>query len=126
MMRKVKEKLAKMFQGRYGLDELGGTLMMFSLAVYLLGVALKNAMVFFLSIAGIITVFYRVMSRQYWDRSEENRKYMRYVKLWQLKFENRKHSRIFMCKRCGKYIRVPKGKIQVIYTACGDKTIHYT
>lgn len=66
------------------------------------------------------------MSRQYWDRSEENRKYMRYVKLWQLKFENRKHSRIFMCKRCGKYIRVPKGKIQVICTACGDKTIHYT
>lgn len=127
-MRKVKEKLAKMFQGRYGLDELGGMLMMFSLAVYLLGVALKNAMVFFLSIAGIITVFYRVMSRQYWDRSEENRKYMRYVKLWQLKFENRKHSRIFMCKRCGKYIRVPKGKgkIQVICTACGDKTIHYT
>lgn len=127
-MKKIREKLDKLFQGRYGLDDFGKALLVFSFITYILGIAAQSEMIFSLSIAGFIFFLYRAVSRKHWDRSEENRKYMSYTKLWKLKYENRKYSRIFMCKRCGKYIRVPKGKgkIQVTCTACGDKTIHRT
>lgn len=127
-MKKVRKKLDKLFQGRYGLDDFGKALLVLSFITYILGIIFQSEMIFSLSIVGVIITLCRVMSCRHWDRSEENRKYMSYTKLWKLKYENRKYSRIFMCKRCGKYIRVPKGKgkIQVTCTACGDKTIRHT
>lgn len=127
-MKKIKEKINKLFQEAYGIDDFGKTLMVFGLITYILGILFKNTLLLTLSYAGIIFAIYRILSRQHWDRREENKKYLSYVKLWKLKYENRKHSRIFMCKRCGTYIRVPKkkGKIQVTCTVCGDKTIHRT
>lgn len=127
-MKKMREKLNKVFQGRYGMDELGKTLMVFNIMLYVIGAVLQSELIFSLSIAVLVLALNRMMSRQHWDRREENRRYTGYTKLWKLRYENRKHSRIFMCKRCGKYIRVPKGKgkIQVTCTACGNRTVHRT
>ena len=127
-MKKMREKLNKVFQGRYGMDELGKTLMVAGFILYAMGAILQSELFFSLSVVVMLLALYRMMSRQHWDRGEENRSYTGYTKLWKLRYENRKHSRIFMCKRCGKYIRVPKGKgkIQVTCTACGNKTIHRT
>lgn len=127
-MKRIREMIDRAFRGRYGLDELGKTLVILALIIYLAGVFSQSGILVSLSMAGILFAFYRVMSRRHWDRSEENRKYMSFVRLWKLKYENRKEYRIFMCRRCGKYIRVPKGKgkIQVTCTACGDKSIHRT
>lgn len=128
LMKKLREKLDKFFQGRYGQDDLGKAILIFSLLTYVLGVVIQNKLILLLSVMELIIVLYRALSRQYWNRSEENIRYMSYIKLWKLRYENRKHSRIFICKRCGRYIRVPKGKgkIQVTCTVCGGKTIHYT
>ena len=127
-MKKLKEYVNKLFQGRYGLDELGKMLIGLSLVLYILGIALQSEFIFAVSLLVLIFSLYRIFSRQNWDRGEENRKYMNYIKLWKLKYEHRESARIYMCKRCGKYIRVPKGKgkIQVTCTACGDKTIRRT
>lgn len=125
---KISDKLNRILRGRYGMDELGKDLMIIGLLLYVMGGILRSGLIFSLSVIVIIFTLYRMMSRQHWDRREENRRYTAYTKLWKLKYENRKYSRIFMCKRCGRYIRVPKGKgkIQVTCTACGDKTIHRT
>lgn len=127
-MKKLKDKINRFFQERYGLDELGKFLIVINLITYILGIFLRSKLILGISVLCMIFLLYRIMSRQHWDRSEENRKYMSYVKLWKLKYEHRKSARIYLCKRCGKYIRVPKGKgkIQVTCTVCGDKTIHRT
>lgn len=127
-MRKLKESLVRFFQGRYGMDELGKTLTIGSLAVYVLGVILQSSLLVTLAMMGVIYAWYRMLSRKHWDRSAENRKYNRYVKLWKLRYQERKTSRIYMCKSCGRMIRVPKGKgkIEVTCTVCGNKSIHRT
>ncbi len=127
-MKKAKKYVNKLFQGRYGLDDFGIMLIGMSLVLYLLGIVLKSEFIISLCLIVLFVSMYRILSRQHWDRGEENRKYLSYVKLWKLRIENRKYSRIYICKRCGKYIRVPKGKgkIQVTCTACGDKTIRWT
>lgn len=127
-MKNLKDKINLFFQGRYGLDELGKFLIIINLITYILGIFLRSNLILSVSALCMIFLLYRIMSRQHWDRIEENRKYMSYVKLWQLRYEHRKSARIYLCRRCGKYIRVPKGKgkIQVTCTVCGDKTIHRT
>lgn len=127
-MKKLKDKINRFFQGRYGLDELGKFLIVINLITYILGIFLRSNLTLGISASCMIFLLYRIMSRQHWERSEENRKYMSYVKLWQLRYEHRKSARIYLCKRCGKYIRVPKGngKIQVTCTSCGTKTIRWT
>lgn len=128
LLKNLKDKINRFFQERYGLDELGKFLIIINLITYILGVFWHSYLILGISVSCMIFLLYRIMSRQHWDRSEENRKYMSYVKLWQLRYEHRKSARIYLCRRCGRYIRVPKGKgkIQVTCTVCGDKTIHRT
>jgi len=127
-MKRINKKLNEFLKGRYGLDDLGRVLVAASSIVCILGIILKNELIAYLSILGFIFAIYRIMSQQHWERRNENRIYISYTKLWKLRYENRKYSRIYMCKRCGKYIRVPrgKGKIQITCTSCGDKIIRRT
>lgn len=125
-MHKIRESLSRFLQGRYGYDELGKLLMIIGIAVYFLGTIFRVNMI---SMLGSLIMFYelfRLLSKRNWDRSEENRKYMRFKKLWKLRYEERATSRIFVCKSCGKFIRVPKGKgkIQVTCPTCGASSVH--
>lgn len=127
-MKKIKDKISRFFQGRYGMDELGKTLLIASAICYVLGALVKSALLFSICLFLFIFSVYRMMSTQHWDRGEENRKYNQHVKLWRTRFQERKTSRIYMCKRCGKLIRVPKGrgKIQITCPHCGSKIIKRT
>ena len=127
-MNKVREKIKSFFQGRYGIDELGKAIVIVSIVIYLSGAVFKSSLLLCLAMAGLFCGLYRAMSRRIWDRERENCIYDRYKKLWKLQYQERKTSRIFMCKQCGRLVRVPKGKgrIQVTCTACGNKSIHRT
>ncbi|MBQ3583796.1 MAG: hypothetical protein IJA27_03685 [Lachnospiraceae bacterium] len=127
-MGKWKQKSEKFFQGRYGMDELGKAMLIANAIIYLIGCIFQSGFFLSLGIVGVTISLYRMLSRRQWDRNEENKKYMRYKKLWQLRYEQRNDSRIYMCKSCGRYIRVPKGKgkIMVTCTVCGDKRVHRT
>jgi len=124
-MNKLKEKTDRFFQGRHGLDELGKCTCIVSMVLYLLGGITQNGVLLSLGMVGFIWSIYRAVSKQEWDRNEENRKYTRYLKLWKVRWQERKTSRIYMCKSCGRMIRVPKGKgkIQVTCPSCGSKKI---
>lgn len=127
-MKRIKDKFSRFFEGRYGMDELGKTLLIASVICYALGALVKVGLFFSIGMFLFIYSVYRMMSKQHWDRGEENRKYNQHVKLWRTRFQERKTSRIYMCKRCGKLIRVPKGrgKIQITCPHCGSKIIKRT
>lgn len=127
-MKKFSKKINKFFQERYGMDELGKMIIMTSVVIYIIGVLGKSPYILSVALVGVFYELYRMMSKLRWERREENRGYMRYVKLWKRRYRERKHSRIYMCKSCGRFIRVPKGKgkIQVTCPTCGYKTIYRT
>lgn len=71
---------------------------------------------------------FRVFSKNREKRLKENHVFMSYVELVKMNFEQRKTHRIFMCKVCGKKVRVPKGKgkIEITCPSCGNKMTHHT
>lgn len=127
-MSRLQEKLSKWFQERYGMDELGESILGIATITYILWIAFQKQLLLAISLIGFTVCIYRILSRKHFERSEENQRYLRSIKLWKLKYENRKYFRIYMCKKCGRYIRVPKGKgkIQINCTVCGEKIIRRT
>jgi DNA-directed RNA polymerase subunit RPC12/RpoP len=110
------------------MDDLGKVILAVSFLVYLLGTFLQNTALALVGMIGLIVFAARALSGDRWERNEENRKYLAYLKLWKLRYENRKTARIYMCDRCGRYIRVPKGKgkIQITCPSCGNHMIRNT
>jgi DNA-directed RNA polymerase subunit RPC12/RpoP len=124
----MKEKVTRFVNSRYGIDDLGKTIFFISLAVYVLGVLLQNSILALAAMIGFLVFFCRVLSGEHIDRREENRKFLSYIKLWKLRYENRSTARVYMCPRCGRFVRVPKGKgkIQITCPGCGNKIIKNT
>lgn len=127
-MNRITEKIRGFFTGRYGLDELGKTLIGITLILYVLGQFSESRIIQYLSLIAFIVFFYRFMSRQKYERDEENCKYTRYLRSWKLKYEYRKTAKIYMCTKCGKMNRVPKGrgKVRITCPNCGNSIIRYT
>lgn len=124
-MNRIMQKVNQFFRNRYGMDELGKVLTVVSIVCYLLAAILKNKGFESIGICLLVYELFRMLSKRHWERAEENKVFMRYIKFWKLKYKERKTSRIYLCKRCKRFIRVPrgKGKIEVTCTACGDKTM---
>lgn len=127
-MNKIQGFFSRLFYGRNGWDELNKFIFAIDIVLYILAMVLKNGFIYYLSVFGCFYLLYRMFSKRLWDREAENRKYLSYVKLWKLKYEQRKTCKIFMCKSCGRYVRVPKkkGRIQVTCPVCGNKSTHRT
>jgi DNA-directed RNA polymerase subunit RPC12/RpoP len=127
-LNRITEKIRGFFTGRYGLDELGKTLIGITLILYVLGQFSESRIIQYLSLIAFIVFFYRFMSRQKYERGEENCKYTRYLRSWKLKYEYRKTAKIYMCTKCGKMNRVPKGrgKVRITCPNCGNSIIRYT
>jgi predicted RNA-binding Zn-ribbon protein involved in translation (DUF1610 family) len=114
--------------GRNGVDDITRVVVIISIIVYLISAVFK------LPVFGVITLIllyyalFRMISRNKEKRMLENQKYVNYIQAFKLNFEQRKTHRIFVCKRCGKKIRVPKGKgkIEITCPLCGNKMIHRT
>lgn len=127
-MRKIGDFFRKFMQGRNGTDDLGKVVLLASLVCYLISLFTKLSIFYVLGILGMVYALYRCMSRDIMNRSAENRRFLKFLSLQKLKWEQRKDFKIFACKRCGKTIRVPKrkGKIEVTCPACGNRSIHRT
>jgi predicted RNA-binding Zn-ribbon protein involved in translation (DUF1610 family) len=127
-LNRLKEKIRGFFTGRNGLDELGKTLIGITLILYVIGQFSESRIIQYLSLIAFIVFFYRFMSRQKYERDEENCKYTRYLRSWKLKYEYRKTAKIYMCTKCGKMNRVPKGrgKVRITCPNCGNSIIRYT
>ncbi len=127
-MKKIGNFFRNFMQGRNGTDDLARVVMWVSVACYLLSLITKLSLFYTLGIVGMVYALFRCLSKDIINRSAENRRFLKFLSLQKLKWEQRKDYKIFACKRCGRTIRVPKkkGKIEVTCPTCGNKSIHRT
>lgn len=150
-MNKLNAWLYNFMRGRYGFDQLGRTLSVCVVVLWILSIVLGVSANLFgrwaawassmLNWAGLIVLFvmiFRALSRNIAKRSAENEAYL----AWRSKRSDRggksskdissnkdqkdvKNYKYLTCSFCGQQMRVPKGKgkIAVKCPSCGEKTI---
>jgi len=127
-MDKIRQFLYKFMQGRYGTDELGKTILIVSVILYIVYAMTGWGILYSLAFAGTVYTLFRSLSKDINKRYMENQRFLKLLNLNKVKFDQRKEYKIFRCKNCGRNIRVPrkKGKIEVTCPVCRNKTIHRT
>lgn len=129
----MKEKFIRFMQGRYGFDQYGKFLMYVSL--FLLLISLFFRPIYFIAIALMIYMYYRVFSKNTYKRYNENLRFLnktaniRYIAEKTMKEqEMKKHYKIFTCPNCKQKIRIPKGhgKVEVTCPKCDTKFLKRT
>ena len=119
--------LRRFMQGRYGSDKLNTALLIVGVATCFLSMLTGTSIVsFFLTLAsyGLMgLVIFRMLSRNTYQRYQENRKYLRFLE----RIKDKEH-RHFDCPRCRQPVRVPrhKGKISITCPKCQEKFIRKT
>ena len=125
----MKEKLARFFWGRYGMDTLGWALVIASMALTFLSSIFDSGILLLVSYAPIVWALIRMLSRNTQARVRENQKFLSLwnpVKKWfRLQYHRirdiRTH-RYFPCPSCKNNLRVPKGKGEITVTCPVCKT----
>lgn len=127
----MKQKFAKFMYGRYGMDELSRALSFASLPLLLISVFLRReakGLVLLLVLVSLVFSYYRIFSKNFSKRREENAKYLRLkakaADRWRLRrdmWRQRHEYRFFKCPSCRAVLRVPKGKgkIRIVCKKCG-------
>ena len=112
-----RDRLARFMQGRYGMDEFGRFLNILTFVLIILSFFFRFLLL--PSVLLIVYEYFRILSRNYAKRSEENTWFCTYIlrrrtggNYYQKKSRTRTDSehRIFKCPNCTQKIRVPKGK----------------
>ena len=109
--------------GRYGTDELSKFMLAVCLVRLVINIFTGVQGVYLIALVLLGVCYFRMFSRNYVKRSEENRKYLDTVwkiKNWFLKKKNRiiqsKDFHIYKCPSCGQKIRIPRGKGKICIT----------
>lgn len=133
----MREKLARFMQGRYGVDELGRFMTGACFVILILELVTKWYVLTFVFWAAFLVIYYRMLSRDYGKRQQENQKFLnaRYkckAKWYQTFHKNsngyggygskggfkrcwkdiqqRMQYHIYKCPGCSQKIRIPRGK----------------
>lgn len=122
--------LRKFMYGRYGVDALSMTVIIFGFLISLVSPYFEIPSI--ISMIIFVYAYYRVLSKNINKRYTENQKFLKLVKpitKWFKKFkmrmDGRKDYKYFKCKNCKQEIKIPKGKgkIRVTCPKCGEKTV---
>jgi len=128
---RFREKFAAFMAGRNGNDYLNRFLLVATVVFLLLAALIKNTfgnLFYFVALALLAVVYFRMFSRNTYKRRAENAKYLaaRYkvinaFKLQGQKWKQRKEYKFFRCPSCSSVLRVPrgKGKIKIVCRKCG-------
>ena len=121
-MNRLRNRLYRFMYGRYGYDDLNGTMFWASLLIELVGIFTQNTFCFLASVVLLTLVMIRGLSKNRVKRSAENRKFRsltevprRLLKALAMARKDKSH-RYFICPRCHQICRVPKGR--------GEVTVH--
>lgn len=127
----MKKKIQRFMWGRYGNDRFNQFLMIIALLCIVLSFW-GGGFFYFLAVAAMVYVYFRMFSKNIGKRAEENQKYLKYelkVKGWFQKtkreLKQRKDYHIYRCPNCKQKIRVPrgKGKIAIRCRKCNHEFI---
>lgn len=123
----IRKALQRFMYGRYGNDQLNNCLLVTYLALYLLYALTHVALLYWVATAALFFCLFRMLSRNYSRRREENGRFMRkarpviqWVRLRRTIRRDKDHT-YFKCPNCAQQLRVPrgKGKITVTCRNCG-------
>ena len=119
----MKKRFMDFMSGRYGTDELSKFMLAVCLVLLVINILTGVQGVYLIALVLLGVCYFRMFSRNYVKRSEENRKYLDTVwkiKNWFLKKKNRiiqsKDFHIYKCPSCGQKIRIPRGKGKICIT----------
>lgn len=119
----MKEKFYRFMQGRYGTDELSKFLVGVSLVLVILNIFTRSSIFNLLFWVCLVYSYFRMFSKDYSARYNENQKFLQLKNKWKYQWENRKrlHEQkkiyhIYNCPYCKQKIRIPKGKGTIIIT----------
>ena len=113
--------------GRYGVDDFSKALLYATLALCLVSLFTRNRMLNLLLTAGLVFIYYRMFSKNYSRRYQENLWYLRqkdkvmhFFRRQNRLEQQRKTHRIYTCPQCRQKIRIPKGhgKVQITCPQC--------
>lgn len=123
----MKQKFQNFISGRYGVDDFSKALLYATLALCLVSLFTRNRMLNLLLTAGLVFIYYRMFSKNYSRRYQENLWYLRqkdkvmhFFRRQNSLAQQRKTHRIYTCPQCRQKIRIPKGhgKVQITCPQC--------
>ena len=123
----MKQKFQNFMSGRYGVDDFSKALLYATLALCLVSLFTRNRMLNLLLTAGLVFIYYRMFSKNYSRRYQENLWYLRqkdkvmhFFRRQNSRAQQRKTHRIYTCPQCRQKIRIPKGhgKVQITCPQC--------
>ena len=123
----IRNALQRFMYGRYGNDQLNTFLLVSYLALYLLFSLTGFNLLYWVATAAMVFCLFRMLSRNYSRRREENAKFMkvadpviRWYRLRRTIRKDKDHT-YFKCPNCSQHLRVPKGKGKITVTCrnCG-------
>ena len=116
-MNKFIGKMFNFLQGIYGIDELYKFLFILFWIIAILGIFLRNPIIYLLEMLICIFMIYRLFSRDIYKRQSENMKYLKLrdkvkekIKLQKRKWNDRKTHIYRRCPNCKAEIRLPRKK----------------
>lgn len=125
----MREKLMRFMQGRYGVDSLSRCLTYLGLIIFIIDSFVRTGVLQFIGIAVVLYSYYRIFSKDYQNRTRENKWFLHKTSgirglLLGLKNDRniRKTHHIYTCKSCKQRIRIPKGKGKIMVTCPKCKT----
>ena len=130
--RKMKEKFRKFMIGRYGVDSLSKFMLGTAVVLLVFAMGFRNNFLNTLACLLVLLCYFRMFSRNYQKRAEENQKFLElkgkaatFLKREKEYFEQRKTHHIYKCPSCKQKIRVPKvkGKICITCPKCHTEFI---
>ena len=116
----LREKVAKLMYGRYGVDQLGRAMLIFALVLCVLSLFVPrrlSGIIYYISLILIILMYIRMFSKNIQKRYQENNKYLSLKASFLRKFQRekeifsqRRFYHFYRCPRCRQRIRIPRGK----------------
>lgn len=113
----MRNRLQRFMAGRYGVDKMNQVLSVCSLILIVFGIFFKVSLLYWVGLAVIIYIYFRMLSKDTPRRYAENQAFLQqYYRLtgWftgkKQSMERNKGYRIYKCPQCRQKVRVPKGK----------------
>ena len=138
-MNRVREKFQRFMIGRYGMDQLGQFMVWAVLVLIVINLfvraSLPSTILDTLELVGLITMYFRMFSKNVGKRYQENQVFLRmrfyvteYWRKVKFSFTQGRKYRIFKCPNCGQKIRIPRGhgKVSIHCPKCKTDFIKKT
>lgn len=113
----MRQKFMQFMQGRYGIDSLNRVITWLVFGIIIVNLFIRSGTLNLVSLLLLIYLYFRMFSRNYTKRYQENQWFVSKISPIQRFFQRQKNHaiqrrsyRLYKCPKCKQMVRVPKGK----------------